>query len=146
MHDEGHDSGGQYVVLHEGIPGHPQALKEIEMDIVLGNLVELAPVGVHRIAAVGKGCGVPIGVLLSYFLLKSTQDTRTSLVFQCRAQAVSVAGNFQGLSPGEQRIGPVSLHIGLDKRKVGRAVDNTKKEFYECWDEEEGTRARITND
>lgn len=45
MHKKGHDAGRKHIVLHVGIPGCPQALEDVQMDIVLGYLVELTPVG-----------------------------------------------------------------------------------------------------
>lgn len=45
MHYEGQDASGEHIVLHVRIPGCPQPLKEVEVHIVLGNVVELAPVG-----------------------------------------------------------------------------------------------------
>ena len=52
MHYERQDSGGEYIILHESVPCRPETLKNIEMNIVLGNLVELTPVrfrwGVER--------------------------------------------------------------------------------------------------
>lgn len=44
VHGEGHDAGGENVVLHIRIPGHPQALKVVELHIVFGDLLEAAPV------------------------------------------------------------------------------------------------------
>lgn len=35
MHSEGHDAGGKDIVLHVGIPGCPQTLSEVKVDIVL---------------------------------------------------------------------------------------------------------------
>lgn len=58
VHDEGHDSSGEYIVLHKGIPGRPETLKDVEMDIVLGNLVELAPIGIRCDVEKRRG-GVP---------------------------------------------------------------------------------------
>jgi hypothetical protein len=45
VHDEGHDTGGEDIVLHVGIPGGPETLGGIEMRIVLGDLFVLVPVG-----------------------------------------------------------------------------------------------------
>lgn len=44
MHHKRHDASGQNIVLHESIPSHPQALEEVEMDIIFGDLVKLTPV------------------------------------------------------------------------------------------------------
>lgn len=46
VHDEGHDTGGQNIVVHVSVPRKPEALEVVEGDIVLGNLLELGPVGV----------------------------------------------------------------------------------------------------
>ena len=48
VHREGEDACREDIVLHIRVPGRPQALEEIEMDIVLGNFVELPPVGIGR--------------------------------------------------------------------------------------------------
>lgn len=48
MHQEGHNAGRQNIVLDVSVPRSPQALKHVEVDIVLGYLVELTPVGVGR--------------------------------------------------------------------------------------------------
>lgn len=45
MHDEGHDAGSQYIILHIGIPCRPHTLHEIEVAIVLRYLLKLAPIG-----------------------------------------------------------------------------------------------------
>lgn len=45
MHYERQDASGEHIVLHICIPGCPQPLQEVEVDIVLGNVLELAPVG-----------------------------------------------------------------------------------------------------
>ena len=47
VHDEAHDAGGQDIVLHPQVPRRPEALDDVELDIVLGNLLE----------DVGKGDG-----------------------------------------------------------------------------------------
>lgn len=44
MHNKGHDAGGNHIILHVGIPGRPHALQVVQMNIVLGDLLELAPV------------------------------------------------------------------------------------------------------
>lgn len=46
VHNKGHDARGEDVVLHVGVPRYPHPLHIVEMRIVLGYLVELAPVGV----------------------------------------------------------------------------------------------------
>jgi hypothetical protein len=59
-----HDASGEDVVLHVRIPRRPQLLKVVERDIVLGDLVELAPVGINPMQRVGGG-GVPASVPIS---------------------------------------------------------------------------------
>lgn len=59
MHDEGQDSRCQDIVLHESIPCGPQAFKHIEVHIVLGYLVELAPVGIRRRVEEAGGGRIP---------------------------------------------------------------------------------------
>jgi len=44
VHEEGHDAGGQDVIANEGVPGGPETLEVVELDVVLGDLFELAPV------------------------------------------------------------------------------------------------------
>ena len=48
MHEEGHDSRREDIILHVGVPRSPHSLEDIEVDIVLGYLVELAPVSFGR--------------------------------------------------------------------------------------------------
>ena len=48
VHDEGHDSGSEDIVLQICIPSCPQALQKIKVDVVFGDLIELAPVSVGR--------------------------------------------------------------------------------------------------
>lgn len=43
VHQERHDSSCENVVLHKGIPSSPQALEGVEMDIVGGYFIVLAP-------------------------------------------------------------------------------------------------------
>ncbi|KAJ5806951.1 hypothetical protein N7474_010543 [Penicillium riverlandense] len=43
MHDEGHDAGSEDIILHPCVPGGPQALGDVQVGIVLGNLGELGP-------------------------------------------------------------------------------------------------------
>lgn len=45
MHDEGHDAGCEDIVLHVGIPCCPCFLEKVEVDVVLGDLVEVVRVG-----------------------------------------------------------------------------------------------------
>lgn len=40
VHDEAHDTGSEGVVLHEQVPSSPEALGDVEVDIVLGNFFE----------------------------------------------------------------------------------------------------------
>ncbi len=47
VHDEAHDAGGEDIVLHPEVPGRPEALGDVELDIILGDLLE----------DVGKGDG-----------------------------------------------------------------------------------------
>jgi hypothetical protein len=49
MHHKGHDARCKYVVLHVRIPRRPHPLTIIEVDIVMRDLFELAPVGVWRL-------------------------------------------------------------------------------------------------
>ena len=57
MHEEAHDARGEDVVAHEGVPRRPQPLEVVELQVVLGDLVELVPVGVLRVREhrVGEG-------------------------------------------------------------------------------------------
>lgn len=48
VHHERHDTGCEDIVLHEGVPGFPQSLEDIEVHIVLGDLLEVAPVRLRR--------------------------------------------------------------------------------------------------
>jgi hypothetical protein len=45
---EGHDTSGQNIVAHPCVPGQPHLLKVVELHIVLGDLLEGAPVGILR--------------------------------------------------------------------------------------------------
>lgn len=57
VHHEGYDAGGKDIVLHVGVPRGPETFSDIEMSIVFGNLVILAPV---RRGRRGKEvCGIP---------------------------------------------------------------------------------------
>ncbi len=44
VHQKRHDASSEDIVLYVGVPRSPQALEDIEMDIVFGDLIELAPV------------------------------------------------------------------------------------------------------
>lgn len=45
VHDKGHDAGGEYIVLHVGVPRSPGLLEEVEVYIVLSDLIEVVRVG-----------------------------------------------------------------------------------------------------
>lgn len=49
VHEEAHDAGGEDIVADVGVPRSPHTLEVVEVDIVLGDLVELVPVGVGRV-------------------------------------------------------------------------------------------------
>lgn len=55
MHDEGHDAGGQNIVLHVGVPRSPGLLEDIEVDVILCDVVVVVVVG-DRLS--GEG-GIP---------------------------------------------------------------------------------------
>lgn len=40
VHDEAHDTGSEGVILHEQVPSSPEALSNVEVNIVLGNFFE----------------------------------------------------------------------------------------------------------
>ena len=44
VHNKRHDASSEDIILQIGVPGCPQAFKNVEVDIVLGNFIELAPV------------------------------------------------------------------------------------------------------
>jgi hypothetical protein len=44
MHDKGHDTCGENIVLHECIPRCPHSLGEAKMEVVFRDLLELAPI------------------------------------------------------------------------------------------------------
>ena len=46
MHHERQDTRGQNIILHVGIPCRPQALEDVEVNVVSGDIIELAPVGI----------------------------------------------------------------------------------------------------
>lgn len=48
VHHERHDAGCKDIVLHESVPGLPQSLENIEVDIVLGDFLVVAPVRLRR--------------------------------------------------------------------------------------------------
>lgn len=45
VHGEGHDAGGQNIILHPGIPGSPEPFGHIELAIEFRDFLVLAPVG-----------------------------------------------------------------------------------------------------
>lgn len=45
VNDEGHDAGGQNIILHPRIPCDPQSLCHAQVDIGLGDILILAPIG-----------------------------------------------------------------------------------------------------
>lgn len=45
MHHKGHYTGSQNIVLHEGVPCCPEPFGDIEMCVVGGDLIIMAPVG-----------------------------------------------------------------------------------------------------
>lgn len=55
MHHEGHDAGGEDIVLHVRVPCSPSPFEDIKVDIVLRNVVEVIAVGYGG----GEG-GIPI--------------------------------------------------------------------------------------
>lgn len=59
VHNKRHDSGGQYIVLHKRVPCKPELLRVIEGNIVLGDLLEGAPVCVLRHWREKGGGGIP---------------------------------------------------------------------------------------
>ena len=46
MHDKRQDARGQNIILHVCIPRRPQALEDVEVNIVSGDIVELTPIGI----------------------------------------------------------------------------------------------------
>jgi hypothetical protein len=46
VHREAHDPRCKHVILHVSVPCGPEAFEVVEVHIVLGDLLELAPVGV----------------------------------------------------------------------------------------------------
>lgn len=62
VHQKGHDASSENVVLHVGVPRSPQALEDVEMDIVFGDFIKLAPVSVLGHEKRG-GCGVPAEIV-----------------------------------------------------------------------------------
>jgi hypothetical protein len=58
VHDEAHDTGSERIVADVCVPRSPHALEVVEMDIVLGHLVEVVPVGVCGVREHGIGDGI----------------------------------------------------------------------------------------
>ena len=58
VHDEAHDTGGEGIVADVCVPRSPHALEVVEVDIVLGHLVEVVPVGVCGVREHGISDGV----------------------------------------------------------------------------------------
>jgi len=46
VHDETHDSGCEDIVLHVGVPTCPETLKDVQVNIVLGQLIVDTKVGI----------------------------------------------------------------------------------------------------
>lgn len=44
MHGKGHDTRCKHIILHVRIPSGPQPLQKVQIGIVLGNLLKLAPI------------------------------------------------------------------------------------------------------
>jgi hypothetical protein len=82
VNDKGHDACGEDIVAHPRVPGQPHLLKVVERDVVLGDLLEGAPVRVLRhwrqnggrvpvahvrkwLGGVGEHCGTYISPLCS---------------------------------------------------------------------------------
>lgn len=64
VHNERHDACGEDVVLHPQVPGGPEALEGVELDIVPVDVVEDAEVALVRGGLVGEhDGGVPVGVV-----------------------------------------------------------------------------------
>lgn len=96
--EERHDTRGQDVVTHPCVPGQPHLLKVVELDIVLGDLLEGAPVGVLRHGRQNRGC-VPVasvntrrsGCLLvgTYMVATCEQGQKSgSCKLQCRCRCL----------------------------------------------------------
>lgn len=65
MHHKGHDPSSQNIVLQVRIPGSPHTLQEVQVHIVFGNLIELAPISIWRRTEKGRG-RVPIPIVLDF--------------------------------------------------------------------------------
>jgi hypothetical protein len=75
MHHEAHDARGENVVLHVRVPCRPQLLEIVERDIVLGHLVELAPVCVDTVHMIGRG-RVPVHLPVSRWTVVERKKER----------------------------------------------------------------------
>jgi hypothetical protein len=58
VHDKAHDTSSERIVADVCVPRSPHALKVVEVDIVLGHLVEVVPVGVCGVREHGIGDGI----------------------------------------------------------------------------------------
>ena len=56
MENKGHDAGRQDIVLHESIPGGPEALEYVELNELRRDLIIFCPVGVGRRIIGGVAC------------------------------------------------------------------------------------------
>ena len=59
MHDERHDSSCENVILHESIPCSPKPFEDIKVNIIFGDFVELAPIGMRRRVKKGGRSRIP---------------------------------------------------------------------------------------
>lgn len=58
MHKEAHDASGEHIVAYVRIPRRPEPFEVVQLlDVVLGNLVELGPIGVRWVREHGVGDG-----------------------------------------------------------------------------------------
>lgn len=48
MHHKGHDARSKDIILHRRIPGCPQALEDVQVYIIFGDLVKMGQVGRRR--------------------------------------------------------------------------------------------------
>lgn len=79
VHDEAHDAGRKGIILHKEIPSRPQTLGKVEVDIVLGDLLEHGKVVLGRVGGV-DGCVEQIHDTASEpeFDLQSKKKTKVS--------------------------------------------------------------------
>jgi len=83
VHQKGHDSGGEHVVAHIGIPRRPQAFKDVEVNIVLGNVLQMCHVRVGgvRQSMIQQGGGID-GVAagaLALFLFRGVKHSQSRI-------------------------------------------------------------------